>query len=69
MKILFSVVAVASLFGAAAFVPIYGGVLFAFILFGLFVLALVGVIGEQGENRTVRQHDAPTDPTGWRRGP
>jgi hypothetical protein len=68
MKFLFSLIAVAALFGAAVLVPIYGGVLFAFILFGLFLLALLGVIGGQ-ENRTVRQHDAPTDPSGWRRGP
>lgn len=68
MKLVLSLIAVASLFGAAAFVPIYGGALFAFILFGLFLLALVGVIGEQ-DSRTVRQHDAPIDPTGWRKGP
>lgn len=68
MKILSSFLAVAALLGAVAFVPIYGGVLFAFVLFGLFLLALVGAIGGQ-ENRAVRQHDAPTDPTGWRKGP
>lgn len=68
MKRLSLLVAIPALFGAAAFVPIYGGVLFAFILFGLFMLALVGAVGGQ-ENHTVRQHDAPTDPRGWRRGP
>jgi hypothetical protein len=68
MKMLLSLIAVAALFGTVALVPVYGGVLLAFVFFGLFLLALVGVIGGQ-EDRTVRQHDAPTDPTGWRRGP
>lgn len=68
MKVLWSLVAIAALFGVVATIPIYGAVLFGFILFGLFLLALVGVIGEQ-EDRTVRQHDAVTDPRGWRRGP
>lgn len=67
MKVLLTLLAIAALFGAVAFVPIYGGVLFAFILFGLFLLALVGAIGEQ-ENRTVRQHDWEMDPRGWRNG-
>jgi hypothetical protein len=68
MKTFLSFVAITALFGTVAFIPIYGGVLFAFILFGLFLLAIVGVIGGQ-EDRTVRQHDARTDPTGWRDGP
>jgi hypothetical protein len=68
MKVLLTLVSIAALFGAVAFVPIYGGVLFAFILFGLFLLALVGAIGEQ-EDRTVRQHDWVADPRGWRHGP
>lgn len=68
MKMVLSLTAIAALFGAAALVPIYGAVLFAFFLFGLFLLALVGVIGGQ-EDRSVRQHDAVTDPRGWRRGP
>jgi hypothetical protein len=67
MKTLSALVASAALFGAVAFVPIYGGVLVAFVLFALFLLAIVGVIGGQ-EDRTVRQHDAVTDPKGWRRG-
>jgi hypothetical protein len=67
MKMLLSLVAVVSLFGAVALVPIYGGVLFAFFLFGGFMLALVGVIGGQ-EDRTVRQHDPSMDPTRWRNG-
>jgi hypothetical protein len=67
MKVLLTLLAIASLFGAVAFVPIYGGVLFAFILFGLFLLALVGAIGEQ-DDRTVRQHDWVADPRGWRNG-
>ena len=68
MKVLWSLLAIAALFGAVATVPIYGAVLFGFILLGLFLLALVGVIGGQ-EDRTVRQHDAVADPRGWRRGP
>jgi hypothetical protein len=65
MKMLWSLVAVASLFGAVALVPVVGAVLISFVLFGLFLLALVGVIGES-EDRTVRPHDPAMDPTGWR---
>jgi hypothetical protein len=67
MRTFWTLIAVVSLFGAVALVPVYGGILFAFILFGGFLLALVGVLGE-GEDRTVRQHDPSMDPTAWRKG-
>jgi uncharacterized membrane protein len=67
MKTLSSLVAVGSLFGAVVFVPIIGGIIFAFVLFGLFLLALVGVIGGL-EDRSVRQHEPATDPRRWRNG-
>lgn len=66
MKASASIVAVASLIGAVLLVPVYGGILFSFILFGGFLLALVGVIGGQ-EDRTVRQHEPSMDPQAWRR--
>jgi hypothetical protein len=68
MRTRWTSIAVVSLFGAVAFVPVYGGILFAFILFGAFLLAVVGVIGEM-EDRTVRQHNPSMDPTAWRKGP
>ena len=46
---------------------IVGGVLFAPFLFGLFLLALIGVIAESGD-RTVRQHDPPMNAKTWRGG-
>jgi hypothetical protein len=67
MRTLSSLVAVVSLFGAVAFVPVVGGVLFVFVLLGLFVLALVGVIGGL-DDRGVRQHEPAMDPKGWRNG-
>jgi hypothetical protein len=67
VRTLSSFVSVASLFGAVALVPVIGGVLFALFLFGLFLLALVGIIGGL-EDRTVRQHDPATDPKKWRNG-
>ncbi|MGH2779868.1 MAG: hypothetical protein ACRDLA_00330 [Thermoleophilaceae bacterium] len=60
-----SLVAVASLFGAVALTPVIGGVLFAFVLIGIFLLALVGVMAGL-EDRTVRQRDPDMDPTRWR---
>ena len=50
-----------------AFLPVIGGALFAMVFFGLFVLALVGVLTSV-DDHTVRQKDAPTDPTAWRNG-
>jgi len=67
MRTLSAVVAVGSLFGAVAFVPLIGGVLFAGILFGLFLLALVGVIGGL-EDHSVRQQEPAMDPRSWRNG-
>jgi hypothetical protein len=46
--------------------PVIGGVVFAAVLFGLFLLALVSVLA--GVDRRVRQHDPPLDPRGWRSG-
>jgi hypothetical protein len=60
-------VAVAALFVLVATLPVFGAVLFAPFLLGLFALALVGVLGKL-EHRTVRQHDPALDPTGWRNG-
>lgn len=62
-----SVVAVFSLFLAVAFVPVVGAALLVLILLGVFVLALVGVVGRLGD-RNVHQHDPVLDPRGWRDG-
>jgi hypothetical protein len=59
--------AVAALFLTVATLPLIGGVVFAACLFGLFLLALVGVIGGL-EDRTVRQHDPELEPKRWRHG-
>lgn len=67
MRMLSSLVAVVSLFLTVAFVPLVGGVLFAMVAFGLFLLALVAVLAEQ-EDRTVRQHNPSMNPRGWRDG-
>ena len=67
MRTVSSLVAVASLFGAVALMPMIGGVLFAFVLLGLFLLALVSVLAGL-EDRTVRQRDPAMDPTRWRNG-
>jgi hypothetical protein len=66
MKAFSSIVALGALIGSVALVPVVGGILFSFILFGGFLLALVGVIGDS-EDRTVRQHEPSMDPYGWRR--
>jgi hypothetical protein len=67
MRTVSSLIAVASLFGAVALTPVIGGVLFAFVLIGVFLLALVGVMSGV-EDRTVRQRDPDMDPTRWRNG-
>jgi hypothetical protein len=67
MRTLTGLIAVLCLAGAAATVPLLGAVLFAFVLFGLFLLALVAVLSGV-EERTVEQHDPALDPSGWRRG-
>jgi hypothetical protein len=67
IRLISSLVAVGSLFLAVAFVPVIGAALIVLLLFGLFLLALVGVFSGL-EDRTVRQHDTVLDPTGWRNG-
>jgi hypothetical protein len=67
MRAVSAVVAVMSLFLAVALVPVVGGILFTMLLFGLFLLALVGVLAGL-DDRSVPQHDPVLDPTGWRNG-
>jgi hypothetical protein len=67
MRTLSSLAAVISLILTVAFMPVVGGVLFAMVFFGLFLLALVGVLGGLG-NRTVRQHNPSMNPREWRDG-
>jgi hypothetical protein len=59
--------AVAALLLTVATAPVVGAALFTVLLFGLFLLALVGVLGGL-EDRTVRQHDPVLDPRRWRNG-
>ena len=66
-KALFSVAAIVSLILTVALVPVMGAVLFAVVLFAVFILALVGVLAGL-EDRTVRQHDPAIDPGRWRHG-
>jgi hypothetical protein len=68
MRTLTSLVAVVSLILTVAFIPVVGGVIFSMVFFGLFLLALVGVVGGL-EDRTVRQHNPSMNPRGWRDGP
>ena len=68
MRTLSSLAAVVSLILTVAFIPIVGGVIFAMVFFGLFLLALVGVIGGL-EDRTVRQRNPSMNPREWRDGP
>jgi hypothetical protein len=58
-------VATATLFLTVAALASGVGVLFAPVLFGAFLLALVGVIASHGDRR-VRQRDPGVDPCGWR---
>lgn len=60
-------IAVLSLLGAVALLLVPGGVLIASFLLGAALLALTGGLGGL-ENRSVRQHDPPMNPTGWRDG-
>jgi hypothetical protein len=62
------VVALLSLALIVGSLIVLGGALFAPFLLGLFLLALVGVIGGL-EDRTVRQRDPSMDPRRWRDGP
>jgi hypothetical protein len=59
--------ALAALLATVATIPIIGGVLFGAAALGLFLLALVGILGGL-EDRTVRQHGGVRDPQGWRNG-
>jgi hypothetical protein len=59
--------AVAAFFLTVVTIPVVGGVLFAFLFFGVFLLALVGVLAGL-EDRTVRQHNPSMNPTRWRDG-
>lgn len=67
MRMISSIVAVSSLLLAAALAPVVGAALLVLLLFGLFLLAIVGVFSGM-EDRTVRQHDVVLDPKGWRDG-
>jgi hypothetical protein len=67
MRALSSLVALVALGLTVVMLPVVGGALFAMVFFGLFVLALVGVLAGV-DDHTVRQKDVPTDPTGWRIG-
>ena len=60
-------IAVLSLLGAVAVLLVPGGVLIAPFLLGAALLALTGGLGGLG-NRSVRQHEPPMNPTGWRDG-
>ena len=65
MRALSSLVALVSLALTIVLLPVPGGALFAMATFGLFLLALVGVIGGMDDQR-VRQRHPPMSPTGWR---
>ena len=67
MRMISSLVAIGSLFLAIAFVPVIGAALIVLLLFGVFLLALVGVFSGL-ENRTVRQHEPVLDGRRWREG-
>lgn len=67
IRMISSLVAIGSLLGAVAFVPVIGATLIVLLLFGAFLLALVGVLSGV-EDRTVRQHDAVLDGKRWREG-
>ena len=62
-----ALIAVGSLVALVALLIAPGGVILAPFVFGLFLLALVGVLGGLGD-RTVRQHNPKTNPRGWRDG-
>ena len=64
---MFTLIAVLSLIGAAALLLVPGGVLLAPVLLGAALLALTGALGGP-KDRSVRQHDPPMNPKGWRDG-
>jgi len=59
------VIAALSLLGATASLLVPGGVLLAPLLLGAALLALTRGLGGL-EDRSVRQHDLPMNPKGWR---
>jgi hypothetical protein len=59
--------AVTCLLLSLALLPVPGGVVFAPFLFGLFLLALLGVFGGL-EDRRVRDHKPAMNPRKWRDG-
>jgi len=59
------VIAALSLLGATASLLVPGGVLLAPLLLGAALLALTRGLGGL-EDRSVRQHDPPMNPKGWR---
>jgi hypothetical protein len=60
-------VALGSLFLGIALVPAVGAAVFTMVLFGLFFLALVGVVASV-EDKTVRQRSPSMNATKWRDG-
>jgi hypothetical protein len=62
-----AVVAVTCLLLSLALLPVPGGVVFAPFLFGLFLLALLGVFAGL-EDRSVRSRQPAMDPRKWRDG-
>jgi hypothetical protein len=62
-----TLIAVASLLLTAVLLLVPGGVLFAPLLLGLALLALIAVLGGLGD-RSVRQHNPPMNPKRWRDG-
>jgi hypothetical protein len=66
MRTFSSIVATGSLFLVVAVMPVIGGVIFAFVLFGLFLLGLVSLLGSV--DREVRQHNPSLDARGWQSG-
>jgi hypothetical protein len=66
ISVLSGLLALVSLLVTIVLLPVPGGVLFAPFTFGLFLLALAGVVDGASDHR-VRQRDPRTDPTRWRR--
>ena len=58
-------ITLASLLASGALLLVPGGVLFAPLLLGLSLLALIGVLGGFAD-RSVRQRNPPMNPRGWR---
>jgi uncharacterized protein (DUF58 family) len=67
MRLLSATIAIVSLVGVIVMAPIYGAAIFMLLLFGLFLLALVGVLSGV-DDRSVPQHDPAMNPKAWRNG-